>query len=471
MPDQVGFKRSPESLGLIALFVVFLAGRLVMLRGGKILTAPDSWVYAHRDDPARNLGPLVSFTGHAPRPWGLPIFYALFGNDSARVAGQWTLATLAWAFLAWELTRQMRTTLARLVTCAAVLGLALMNTVASWDFAILSESISISLGLIVIALFLRWRRTGSVGYLIALTAFAVWWTFIRPDIRVFTVVLILLLAWYALRGKQNRVAPAVACLALLLGVGWYAAITPAMNEAFKAYDGDAIPGNPMPLDEEIFVHRLRTLTFTDPALLETFHTKLNMPSCPATEKFAQRSDWATIEFGQAYRSCPDMVAWGDGLGHDFWGGLAKADPVAAAGKFFETVSYTLGGQIYASAPQVVPGLAERAVFPSRRFGLPITLAALAAGLAIALATGGWRRHRRMLLTGLVLGTTSILSAIAAVARGSGEYGRFGIQETIASRLAVIIFVCLAIDLLVERRRRTLEGESAREQPRQDALAA
>jgi len=451
--------RQPAVLAIAALFVLFLAARVALLLGGKVFTAPDSWVYAPQEDPARNLGPLVSFIGNAPRPWGLPAFYALFPDDAARTVGQWVVGTIAWAAFAWEISRLMRSSIARFLACAALLTLGAMNTVASWDFAILTESMSISLGLIAITLFIRWFRLGKVGYLAGAVLVTIWWTFIRPDIRLFTMVLIALLGLYGirlvrrgeslLRGRPLQAA--VASVLLIGSLGWYAAITPSMMERFKAYDGDALPVNPLSLDEELFVHRLRVITFTDPALLQVFHTDLGMPSCPDTERFATRSDWATVEFAQAYVGCPDMVAWGKEHDHDFWGTLAAANPQAFSSKVLELTSYTLGGQVYASAPQVVPAVAERMMFPSRQYGLPIALAGIGLATALALVVGARRRHRFALSTGVLLGGTAIASAGAAVILGTGEFARFGIQETVASRLAVIILVCVALDLLVERR--------------------
>src|SRR5262245_14835840 len=190
------------------------------------------------------------------------MFYALFADDQGRAVGQWVLATAAWALLAWELTRHLRTLVAQAVAVAAVFGLALTNTVASWDFAILTESTSISLGLFVVATLLRWARTGSWVSLLVMTVVAVWWTFIRPDIRVFIVVLIAVLlgvAWSVWRRRRRDraaggAAPAragpgrvraalIASVALALGIGWYAAITPTMMRTFQPYDGEALPGN------------------------------------------------------------------------------------------------------------------------------------------------------------------------------------------------------------------------------------
>jgi hypothetical protein len=455
------FVRSPDGL-LAAIFVVYLVARVVLMLGGQVFTSFDSAAYAYRDDPARNHGPLLSFFGHAPRPWGLPLFYAMFGSDHARAIGQSIVGTVAWAFFAWELSRHMRTRAAQIVAFAGVLALACLNTVASWDYAILTESMSISLGVVVLAFALRWARTGSKVALGLMTAFGVWWTFIRPDIRIFTTVLIVVLLWLAWRAWRGRApdAPArspkailIAAGVLVLGMLWYSAITPAMNETFKPYDGDAVAGNPLSLDEELFVYRLRVDVSTNPEMWAAYKTKLGMPTCPAIQAFTTQAAWQSQAWAQAYLNCPPLVAWvhqhQDPL---FWTDIAKADPALATKVFTETVSNTLGGEAYAKVPKVVPSPLERVVFPSRQYGLPIALVGFGAVLALFLVAGGRRRHPRLYAASLVIAGASLLSAVATVAVHSGEYRRFGIQETIGTRIVLVVLLAAAVDAWLSRRR-------------------
>jgi hypothetical protein len=454
------FVRSQNGL-LAGIFVVYLVLRVVLVLGGHVFASFDSAAYAYRDDPARNHGPLVSFFGHAPRPWGVPLFYAMFGSDHARAVGQWAVATLAWAFLAWELSRHLRTTTARAVGVAGVLGLACLNTVASWDFAILTESLSISLGVVVLAFALRWARTGSAVALGLMTAFGVWWTFIRPDIRIFITVLIAVLLWLAWRAWRARDAATprrsprailIAAGVLALGMAWYSAITPAMNEAFKPYDGDAVAGNPLSIDEELFVYRLRVDVSTNPQMWDAYKTRLGMPTCPAIEAFTTHAAWQSQAWEQAYLNCPPLVQWvhehQDPL---FWTDIAKADPALATKVFTQTVSNTLGGEAYAEMPHVVPGLLERAVFPSKQYGLPVALVGFALVLTLFLLAGGRQRHRGLYGMSLVLGGAALLSAVATVVVHSGEYRRFGIQETISTRIVLVVLLVAAVDAWLIRR--------------------
>jgi hypothetical protein len=459
--------------------MAYLAARLVIVLGGTVFESHDSAVYAPREDPARNLGPLLSFVGNAPRPWGLPLFYSLFGSDEWRTVGQWALATVAWAAFAWEVPRHLRTRAARIAVVAAILVFACVRDVASWDLAILTESTSISLGVLVLTFLLRWLRTGSWVAVAAMTLFGIWWTFIRPDIRVFTVVtaaaLLLIAAralWRARRGRpaaeatagpadrtagrptttRRTVTAAVASgLVLGLGIVWYAAITPRMERAMVPYDADAVDP-PMAQNEQRFVYRLRVDVSTNPELWATYTTKIGMPTCPELEAFtADTHNWRGREWAEAYRRCPALVGWvQERKNRYFWTDLVTADPALFAKTFFRQLSLTLGGEVYADVPRVVPF--EKLAFPSRRFGLPLALLGFAAAFALAWWAGALRSHRRLVWFAVGVFAAALLSATATIVMVTGELQRFGVQEAVATRVAMLVLLGCALDAWLARRR-------------------
>jgi hypothetical protein len=153
-------------------------------------------------------------------------------------------------------------------------------------------------------------------------------------------------------------------LVLGLGIAWYSAITPAMDKAFAPYDGDAIRSDPLPADEELFVYRLRVDVSTNPEMWQAYKTKLGLPTCPEVEAFTHRSDWASVEWAQAYRRCQPMVDWvAQHKGGIFWTDILKADPGLAIRRFLITSSLAIGGEVYAHVPQVVPAPIEKIAFP------------------------------------------------------------------------------------------------------------
>jgi hypothetical protein len=475
------FGESPvRSWALI--FGLFLVGRVVLIAGGHVFTSSDAWTYAAR--PGQPDDGLLSFTGDAPRPWGLPLFYAAFGSDEARAVGQWAIGTLAWAYFAWEVSRNLRTRAASYATAAALLLLALLHDVASWDLAILSESLSLSLGVLVLGLLLRWLRTGSIVSIAGLTAVAIWWSFLRPDIRVFTAVLmgVLLLiaagaAWRVWRARpvpgpraadrtvgaagRTVITAVVATLVLGLGMVWYSAITPAMEQSMTHYDDDEVVP-PMPQDEHRFVYRLRVDVSTNPELWQAYTTEIGMPTCPELTAFtSDRANWRGREWAEAYRRCPALVDWvmarKDGY---FWADLAAANPGLFAKTFLSQWSLSLGGEAYADVPAVVPGPVEKLVFPSRRYGLPLAVVGFAAALGLAWWAGAVRSHRRLVWFAAGLFATALVSAVATIVMVTGELQRFGVQEAVATRVAMVVLLGCALDAWLTRRRERAAAAAA-----------
>ncbi|MFC0529256.1 hypothetical protein [Phytohabitans kaempferiae] len=436
--------RLPEAV-FAGLLAVFVAVRIFICVRGEVFTSYDTFSYAYRDDPAFDRGPLVSLTGNAPRLWGVPLFYAIFPNDQARAVAQWAVGTIAWALLAWALWTCLRTLVARCVAVAAVLAVALLPQVANWDFAILSESLSISLGVLTLALMLLWARTRSVWLLAGATATAVWWTFVRTDVRVFVVFLILALAIVAWRRPARRRQAIVAAGALVLATIWCTAITPVVDRTYTGWSATPEVRH----EEGLMLFRLRLHVLPDPEVKAIFQREFGMPSCPGMEEIAAGPAWETAKFAAAYEQCPEFKAWGERNAPDVWQRYALAEPGVFGRQLREVVRLSVAGSDYAKTERVVPMTVEKLVFPPRSWALKALAAAMVvmvAGLAVAA-----RRRPDLALAGAVVAVASGVSLLAGIWFGAGEYWRFGIQEAIGLRVAVLIAVVAALDALLAAR--------------------
>jgi hypothetical protein len=431
--------------GILLLLGAYLGARLVVLAGGEVFTSYDTFSYAKRGDPFYDRGDLISFTGHAPRLWGTPLFYSLFGSDALRAAGQWTVATLSWGFLAWVVWGLVSHTAAKFVATAGVLVLALLNQVGNLDFAILSESLSISLGVLVLAGFLRWMATGSRLSLALLTAAAFWWTFVRPDIRVFTVFLVVVLAGIAWRIPGRRHLAAVSAGLLAVAVAWCTLIVPVAAADFEKWGALG-----MNQSEELFVSRLRIDVLPNPTVKAVFTDKFGMPACPAAEASAARVEWDLVEFANAYRGCPELVEWSHANMDSSFRRLAIAAPGAYLAMTADLTGQSLVGGTYAKVPTVVPGVVHRVVYPGMPWTLPVLLGVLALAIAAAVGTGAVRANP---LVGWTAIGTALISAISVVAGAAvvGGFWRFGVQEGVGIRLAIIWLAAIVLDQLLDRR--------------------
>ncbi|HET8680885.1 MAG TPA: hypothetical protein VFM54_03270 [Micromonosporaceae bacterium] len=434
----------PSGWFLAGLLAAFLAGRAYIAARGQVFTSYDTFTYAYRGDPGVDRGPLLSFTGHSPRLWGVPLLYAVLPTDGLRALAQWAIGTLAWAALAWAVWPALRTLPARALGAGGVLLLGLMPAVTSWDFAILSESLSISLAMLALALLLRWAATGSRPALVGLTGTAVWWTFTRPEVRLPVAALALVLLGYAAADRRRRRAAASAVAVLAAALAWATVVTPVHSDTFQRWSATGLT-----LDEQGLVYRLRLVVLPDPQMKAAYQSTLGMPGCPGAEQVAAGPEWAIPRFADEYRRCPELRAWGqaEGVGSGFR--FALAEPRQYARYVRGVAPRSLAGTAYARTPGVVPAGLERAVFPPRERVARFVLGGLAvAGLA-ALAAGAWRR-RLLLLVAAGVAVVAAGGLFAELMYTAGEYGRFGIQEAVLLRLAALLLAAVAVDALTER---------------------
>ncbi|MDP9799834.1 hypothetical protein J2S43_008346 [Catenuloplanes nepalensis] len=509
------------------LVAAFVAARIVVGAGGRVFTSYDTYTYALRNDPAVDRGPVVSIFGHSPRLPGLPVFYALFPDDVWRVWAQWTIGTVAWALLAVALWATLSSLAARVVAALGVMSLGLVPAMTNWDFAILSEALSISLGVLTLACFLLWRRSGSVVFLAGTAGAGAWWAFVRPETRLPVGVLALAVLWVAWRASRTRptTAPAaagssgaassgvgtsgavasdavggdasgsevagsgvagsgvggssgpdsgetasgasgvagteqgshagaapwwqpvrwwvpgargplVATGVLLLAIGWVTAITPTVTHTFPGWSATGLS-----LEEETLNYRLRLQVLPDPEISRVFREDLGMPDCPAANAVAAGKEWAIAEFAEAYRSCPELKAWGEENATSSGYRYALAAPDQYLGFLRDVLPRSLSGIVHTEVGQVLPAPVERLIFPPRQefnpqIGVPLVLAML-----LSVFT------RRWLLWGSAFAVCVISAAtiLAGLSLSVGEYARFGIQEAAGFRIALIIAVALLID--------------------------
>jgi hypothetical protein len=149
----------------------------------------------------------VSFLGHAERLWTIPMLYYFGGTSAGRVALQIVIGAACWITLAVQVGRVLQVRIIRLIAQAVILLIALCAPVLQWNRIILSESLSISLTALLLAVSLALARRMDVRAVAAFLAVAVLWTFAR-QVQAFVVFALaipfLIVAWR--RPEVRRVA-------------------------------------------------------------------------------------------------------------------------------------------------------------------------------------------------------------------------------------------------------------------------
>jgi hypothetical protein len=314
----------------------------------------------------------------------------------------------------------------------------------SWDFAIIAESLSISLGVATLALLIWFLSGGGRPVLIALTITAFWWTFIRPELRILVGFVIVVLLAYAVVRKSRRWGVAAAAAVLVLAAGWVTAITPTMDRTYadRAWNG-------LTLTESTFAYRLRFEVVPNPKILAVYQHDLGMPACPATERFAKSPHWQATAFIKAYLTCPDLVAWGHKNAGSSGYRFALAAPGLYAHEMLRVLPISLSGNV-TNGYRVLPRSVERVAFPARHRVLPTLSIGWLIALAAAAASGAFRRRKLLVWTSVGLVVASATSSAFELMYAAGDYVRFGIQEALFSRIAIILMAAAAIDALIGR---------------------
>jgi hypothetical protein len=169
------YKRIDLVIGLI--FLVYSIGRLVTalpaLNKPRELADTTAYLRISRQ-PIFD----IDFWG-STRPFVFPMLLKFAHQDVRSTALiQLGFSILVWGFLAFMITRFLRTGISRLFTFGLILAFSLDRHIAGWDFVMMTESLSVSLLILFIALGLwllegwQWLRVGCLciaGFLLAFT--------------------------------------------------------------------------------------------------------------------------------------------------------------------------------------------------------------------------------------------------------------------------------------------------------------
>jgi hypothetical protein len=430
------------------LLAAYVAARIGILRSANIVLWFDAFSYAYRNDPHWDRGHLVSFTGHAPRLWGTPLFYAMFSSDQPRLRAQWLITTIAWALLAWAVWKCLRSIPVRALASAAILAFALLTPVSAWDFTILSESLSISLGVIVVACFLLWARSGSRVALVGMTAAGFYWTFVRPELRLFVVILLAVLLFYVWRRRDLRRWALGAVAVLVAGVAWCSAITPTMTASF----GPKYTITHLSASGDYLMFKAFYI-YGDPRVKQIYEQQLGMPQCPGME-IALRDEKGFFAALDAYKACPDLSKWGDEHGDDGLG-FALAAPDLELKQVWYVAAAAFSGRdgygLYGGSKPFFPSRLDRLMFHNSYKALAALFGALLLAAVAAFWVGAFRRRRLLVASALVLTVSGLVSWVAGVIILDSEPARYAIQENFAIRIALLLLAAAAADVFIERR--------------------
>lgn len=190
------------------MLLLFAGARVAMVLHRPLLY-PDTGTYLALD-----------FFGGQERLWTVPLAWTLIPTNELRQLVQIALGIAAWWLLALEVWRMLSDTRTRWASIGAILLLGLMPQIAGWDGTLLSESISTSLLIIVVALLLRVCRRPTWVTIGGCLGFVTLWVFTRQlNVLLFACVLPFVVGFLLVRGtrRQKRVVIPVVLIVALWG--------------------------------------------------------------------------------------------------------------------------------------------------------------------------------------------------------------------------------------------------------------
>jgi hypothetical protein len=139
------------------------------------------------------------------KPWGAAVLYKLTGSSPATIdAAQTLLSALAWLALAWVFSRSIVASWLRVTALVLILGFSLALSTQMWNHIIQSESLSISLMVLIVAFWLSLLQRWRWGKLFVLIILFGWWIGTRETNVYLSLMIAGILVLVGLFYKQQR---------------------------------------------------------------------------------------------------------------------------------------------------------------------------------------------------------------------------------------------------------------------------
>jgi len=478
--------RRPDVAIIAVLCVAFAVARILGAWGRSPVGFPDSDGYR---PPTGGLPyDVVSFLGHAPRSWFLPLVYSSMPSDQSILVLQVVVSIVAWSALAIALASVLRHPAVRVGAGLLVLALATTPQVATWDLALLAESLSISLTVGSLAAWLRFAHNrrwlpGAVAVLITSM-----WLFSRPYQYVYTLGLAGLLAAWALsrwwvarrrpapgdsavdvgsragdatgdderrrrRDRRSWIVPTVMAAVLVVCSAWSVVITRNTNDGYRLRDGRDVP-----YWSEAFGQNMFKRYLNDPAATAFFQEQ-GLPPLDGLQPSVHGhfvndyGDWHV--FYAEIRNRPEWMAWLEGPSRSAFTEYVVSHPSDVVTDFLDDAPQMLRSPFltgYGEAAEV-PGswLGRQLYFRGSDTNLVVGDTQALLLLAVALAVAAVATRRRLELPVVVVGVVTVgvgASLFGLSWLGSAyELVRHGIPAVQLLRVGALILVAAGADAL------------------------
>lgn len=450
--------RDPFLQGALVTFLLLKAAAMVgtspsVYPDGKSYRVAGSWLDFS----------LTSLDGSSVRPWGATIWMALWPGDRGIQVAQAGLSFLAWSALALAVAASIQHPLVRRVTAGVLLLVPCTAQVASWDGVMQSDAVSVSSGVLTLAMALRFSQLPTWRRAAALVVPALWFAMTRPN------VFVILLVWAAgmvvvgLLRREALLWGATAAALVVISVYSYAynvRTDQAWDDAYGYSKSTVAYAYPVGAWNPVAPAVIRSLRESD------------APRCMIPETPKDVAHGTTRWAAETSQACQGMNQWAKDNWNQWWARWLLSHP-GAAWKIVNTeLPNSLSPSVWGEVKAPVPGSVAQLLFGSMPLpqdpirttyyrNEPVLLwTAVALGLAVAGARS--RRWRgSSWAVDAVLGLTVVGSVGAAVSSALLiQTVPFEVaQESLAAAVLLTASVLAAVGLGVDRLLSVRVGEA------------
>ncbi|TML17538.1 MAG: hypothetical protein E6G39_04450 [Actinobacteria bacterium] len=447
-------RRIPTLYYAIALGYVVL--RVAAILGTKVSGGfPDSATY--RATPGGPSLTFVSLTGHAVRPWVVPLFYKILPSDNLRAGAQVAISIVAWLVLAATITVSLRHKWVRGFAFVVVLAISCTTPVLNWDRAILSESLSISLVVLALAAWIRFVRKPTRANSVAVVVSSGLWMFTKLGLFPLVAIAALIIAVTGVRAGQRGLRVAVV-VGLAFACIWVASTTSATDKAYRVVDGMSTSEF-----DNLFAMRLRFSILNDPSQLAWYRAH-GMPDPSGLQPYVRTSPsddgydtWTA--FLSAYSARTDLATWVENKGRGVFLRYVITHPRQTTADFIHDLPYILDPPrheiVYAAdVRDVLPTAVQSLLFETASEEVPTPAGLGDIGLLFAafvvLAIVARRRavDRSMVAVAVVGFALAVLGAALGWIVSPAEIARHAVPEAVLIRATLWFGIFLLADALL-----------------------
>ncbi len=437
----------------VAIGVVYVVVRLVVVLSVRRTFGdfPDSSTY--RQAATGPVYSYLSFAGNAMRPFTVPLLYTAMPNDGARVAAQVVISVAGWLTLAGVVASVLRSFPVRVAGFVVVLLFGSTYLVTTWDLAIASESLTISLGVLAVAAWLRFGTRPTAWSSAAVVVTTTLWMFTRAQAFPLVLLLALCAAAWSIRGEGRRRKLVVAGLLTLVAVWGFSSVK-NQEHFYAARDGQGVG-----IFSETFALNLRFRILPDAAATAWFREQ-GMPDPTGLEGHRRATlaedDWAGWPaFFDRYRANAELTTWVDDHGQATLTRYVLQHPAKIARQFGGDLPDVLvpdrASVAYVDSPAVL-GPLDAVFTPYAGQGVPgVPVAVLVvACLAMAIVVAARAPRRRAVSWSIItLAAGLLVISVAGIFLGwlgsPVEFARHALPFTLFVPIALALVLLALVD--------------------------